>query len=119
MTCFSLSALRLADAEREIADIWSYLEEHSVPSPSIRCSFLGEHYVSLQLTFPDAGSDDYAEVMAELVHRFDGGPVEIGASARKERRQPQTACASPRTPLLGRSGARSRADITRPRRWAN
>ena len=70
MTSITLSMLRLEDAEREVADIWRFLEERSVPSPRVSCRFLDEDRVALHLEFSGGiGKADGAVALSELAQR--------------------------------------------------
>jgi hypothetical protein len=62
--------LRLEDAEREVADIWRFLEERSVPSPRVSCRFLDEDRVALHLEFSAGIGKPYGTVaLSELAQR--------------------------------------------------
>jgi hypothetical protein len=70
MTSITLSMLRLEDAEREVADIWRFLEERSVPSPRVSCRFLDKDRVALHLEFSSGiGKADGAVALSELAQR--------------------------------------------------
>ena len=70
MTSITLSMLRLEDAEREVADIWRFLEERSVASPRVSCRFLDEDRVALHLEFLSGiGKGDGAVALSELAQR--------------------------------------------------
>jgi hypothetical protein len=62
--------LRLEDAEREVADIWRFLEERSVPSPRVSCRFVDEDRVALHLEFSTGTENaDGAAALSELARR--------------------------------------------------
>ena len=70
MTSITLSILRLEDAEREIADIWRFLEERSVPSPRVSCRFVDEDRVAVHLEFSSVvAKTDGAIALARLAER--------------------------------------------------
>jgi hypothetical protein len=72
MASITLSVLRLEDAEREIADIWRFLEERSIPSPHVSCRFLDEDRVALHLQFSDGIAKANATIaLSELAQRSE------------------------------------------------
>ena len=87
MASITLSVLRLEDAESEIADIWRFLEERSVPSPHVSCRFLGEDRVALHLQFSDGiAKANGAIALSELAQRGSCEAVPGGRGDPRPRR---------------------------------